>query len=583
MHRAIKSHADLLLVTLLGVALVLVLFWPVLADLDGRIMGPLYSEQRVSAYLNQAFAEDMVVHHRLPMFVTDMVYAEGVVTPLSLTTALQSLFFYPFWGAVGTFNLAMMLNLVLALLGAYLLFRRVGGSRLAAVPAALLYALAPYTLDNFVFGPIECAALGWTPLALLAVERVDGTWRRNLVAGVALALTFAASPYYSVFTVFGAVFLMLSRRGLALGARCKRVVATFAIAGVLTAPMAFAVHHSLVHPRSLTPTRTQPQDPAFHQEFLAQHVSVDLASLVLPTRAYQTKLRHHGAYLGLAGLVACGFALFWVRRSRRWLCLGAGALLFAIGGGIKIGGHMVSLGGYSLAPPAWWLCNYVPPFTQVYTPFRALPLVYLAMGAALALLLSRRGVGAGRLQVALISLALAAELLVGFRGGVTLPWSEHAVHPVYRKLGAARGPGGVVDLPAPATDNELGSYLLAQLTHRRRVPYNLDMDGFGGAVTPEMYDLVLRLGMDAHVPNHPPDLELDMHRFRCKGGCGGVEHLRQRGYRFLVLHRTGHSALDGRFRRCLERCVPAPIFADDDVRAYELPAAGGAGAAAPRD
>ena len=134
-----------------------------------------------------------------------------------------------------------------------------------------------------------------------------------------------------------------------------------------------------------------------------------------------------------------------------------------------------------------------------------------------------------------------------------------------------------MDLPAPATDNELGSYLLAQLTHRRRVPYNLDMDGFGGAVTPEMYDLVLRLGMDAHVPNHPPDLELDMHRFRCKGGCGGVEHLRQRGYRFLVLHRTGHSALDGRFRRCLERCVPAPIFADDDVRAYELPAAGGAG------
>ena len=266
----------------------------------------------------------------------------------------------------------------------------------------------------------------------------------------------------------------------------------------------------------------------------------------------------------------CGFALAWVRRSRRWLWLGSGALLFSIGGSFKIGGHLLGMGGYSLAPPAWWLCNYIPPFSQVYTPLRAMPLVYLAMGAMATLLLSRRGVSASRLQILLIGAAITAESLIGFRGQIALPSTAHDVHPIYNKIKAVAGQAGVVDLPAPRTDNELGRYLLFQLTHRKRVPYNLDMDGFGATVSSEIKDLVMGLSMDAHFPNHPPDLELDLHRYRCRGGCGGVRNLRSRGYRFLILHRTGHQRLDQKFKTCLEHCVKDPFYSDGQLRAYDM-------------
>ncbi len=96
------------------------------------------------------------------------------------------------------------------------------------------------------------------------------------------------------------------------------------------------------------------------------------------------------------------------------------------------------------------------------------------------------------------------------------------------------------------------------------------MDGFGATVSSEIKDLVMGLSMDAHFPNHPPDLELDLHRYRCRGGCGGVKDLRSRGYRFLILHRTGHQRLDQKFKTCLEHCVKDPFYSDGQLRAYDM-------------
>lgn len=569
----------MLWVAALGLLLTILLFSQVLPDPGGRLVGHGFAEQPMGAWANQAAQRAIWEEGRFPWWVRGVAYGTegGVVHAMCLPTVLLTLPFYPLLNSVASYNLAMALNLLLAFLGAYLLFRHLARTRGAppwfALPGALVYALNPYSLDSFAYGPVECTALGWIPLALLVVERVRGNGaRHHLARAGALALCTAGSPYYGMFTAMAGAYLLLSQAELSWIPRLRRAAITLGLAALLMSPFAWAIHSSINHSRSLAPSRQNPPSAAFHDRLIKELHVLDLASLVSTNPRYHTKLVKKRSYLGISALVFCVLGAWWARRSRRWLWLGGGALIFSVGGGLRIGGVLVYLWGDVVPLPAYWLLAYVPPFTEVIYPMRALPLAVLAMGAMITILLSRWKESPRRFWImAGMCLLLALDLLSVSQGSPKLPANAFSLPPSHKKFAAEAGAFGVVDLPPPVNDAELGRYFLYQLEHRKWVPYNLDKIVLTNQRTPAIQGYFSEIKLKHSPPNNPTDWSLADRLFRCPAGCLALHQLSRLSYRYLVVHHTGNESLDHKLAVCIERCIPKRVSRDHRTTVYRLP------------
>ena len=567
--------AHLALLALLTLLTVL-LFGSVLGDLQGRIVGLTSSEQFSGAWVNAWAVRAMVEELRFPFTVPGVIFPEGsVIYPASLPTALLSAPFAGLLNSAGLFNMAMLLNFALALVGAWLFFRHLGGEPWAALPGAVLFALSPYFLDCMVNGPIEGTAVGWIPLCLWAVERHGGAgWRPALLRGVMVGLCFAANPYYGLFTALMTAYLLLSREGEArFSTRARRVAATALVSALLMLPLAWALDHSLTHPRSMTPEGQKRRESGFVSEYVARDGARDMGSMVLPTRAFDPRLLIHGAYLGLAALALCGVAVARVRGARRWLWPGLAFLLLALGGSLRLGGELIQVAGAPVPLPGRWLLQYVPPFSSMTHPYRAQPMIVLAMGAMITLLLARKVAPRHRPAASCaLSLVIGLDLLLLFGTPAPLPAAPFKVPAFYTDLAAEPGDFGVVDIPPSSSDYILGRYLLYQLVHGKRLPYNLDFWRFGPSAPLSVLAFLEGVDLILQEPNLPRSWDKEARAFRCKVNCDGPAAMAAMGYRYMVLHHTGHAPLDDKLAACVERCLPRVHHRDNEVTVYRLPA-----------
>lgn len=571
----LARHPPSLVALLCAAAATVLLFYPTLGDLQGSIVGHDYSEQYSGAWVNQWAVQSVVRDHRFPLQVDNVVSREGsVIYALSLTTALMSAPFYLVLNAAGVFNVAMVLNFLLAFGASFLFFGRVAGDRWAALPGALAFALSPYLLDHFAYGPLEGAAVGWIPLALWGVEKYRGDRPfHHGVVGALVALSFAANPYYGLFTFMAAGLLMITRREVPLTLRLRRAAAGLGLAAVLVLPMAWVMDLSFAHPRSLTPARSQRDASGFHEEYITRHGVRDLASLVLPTRGFHSRFLVHGIYLGLPLLLACGLALARVRSSRRWLWLGLLFLLVTLGGSLKVGGHLLELGGHPVPLPFRWLLLHVPPLSAVTHPFRAFPLVLLSAGAMTALLFARSELR-GKIKAAclvLFCLLVTGDYLWAYQRQAPVPTAPYRVPSFYADLHKEPGLFGVLDIPVTGSDYMVGQYLLYQLRHGKLVPYNLDRGRFGPHAPDAARDFADALALSSQDYNDTRDWPREAGLFRCKINCEGAAALASMGYRYVVLHRTGHEAMDLKLCACVERCIKKRSREDSEVVVYGLP------------
>ena len=627
MRRGLWQQREL--VAALACALVLagVLFAPALTKLQGCIVGHDFSEQYSGAWVNQWATQSLVRGHRFPFQVDNVATADGsVIYALSLTTALLSIPFFFVLNAAGVFNLAMVLNFLLAFGASFLLLRRVAGDRWSAFPGALAFSLSPFLLDHFAYGPLEGTAVGFIPLALWGVERFDGQrlWH-HLVRGVLLALSFAANPYYGFFTFIAAGYLMLTRGDAPRKLRVRRAAAALALGSLLITPLAWAMDHSFTHPRSLTPARADRDSSGFHEQYITRHGVRDVASLVLPTRRYHSRFLVHGVYLGVPLLMACGLAFVRVRGSRRWFWMGLVFLLLSLGGSLKLGGQVLELGGHAVPLPFRWLLLHLPPFSAVTHPFRALPLVLLGAGAMIALLFARAGDRnsralpmtvdgsiaepsaplarrddevvlvrtsrrrnavsgvegrrddinscgkRSRVFMVLFCLVLTGDYLWGYARQAPLPTAPYRVPAFHQQLARTEGQFGVLDMPAAGSDFLVGQYLLYQLRHRKLVPFDLDRGLFGPDAPDAARDFVAGLALSPQDYNDPRDWQAEAQRFQCKlRNCDGVAALVKLNYRHLALHLTPHAGFNRKLETCLRRCLPAPVHRDAQVVAFRL-------------
>lgn len=571
--RARRPWLEPALIVGIGLAMVLGLFHPILPHLETRLVGLNYGEMTMGSWANQVAVRSILVEHRFPTRVPNIVYPEGsVLYPMSLTTVLLSLPLFPFLKAAGVFNLAMMLNVLLAFLGAYLFLRQVGGRPYAALPGAVLFTLCPYTLDHLAFGPIESTAVGWIPLALFALLRFPGCRPGPvLVKGAALGLAFAANPYYGVFTLGAAAFLLLVRPLPSLRFRLREAALVLGLGVLLATPQALAIKASVAHPQSLAPSRIQPRNPQKQKIFLQRDTVHDVASLVLPLRDLQPRLLEQSLYLGFPSLLLGALAFLRVRTSRRYGLLWLLFTLYAIGYTLRAGGEFVEVAGQPIRMPAYWLTALIPPLSDLYYPSRCYPIAVLGLGAMMTLLLARGGFRRPGMHALLLAVGIGAELVWGYPSHAPVELSPFNLPRVLRTIRDMPGEFGVVDLPMPKNDTPLALLYHAQLVHRKRIPYNLDFDGFSDGKSPAALQFVEGLALFESLPNKPRDLVADLPFFRCNIHCPGLEQMAARGYRLVVLHHCGYEPLFRKHLSCLETCLKNPIYKDNQVRVYRIP------------
>ena len=579
------SLRELAATVAVGMVLTVGLLWPALSDLDGNVPGVYHAEHTATAWQFYRGQEILVEDRKFPIAYPDTTYREGGrLYPLCLLNLLLTLPFHPFMEACGVHSVSLALNLLLAFVFAALLLRSLSGCWWAALPGALLFALSPYMVSHLIYGPPECSTMAWIALALLAGERLAAAERMRpglaVLAGVTVALSFANSPYNGVFAALALTFAMLTRQGMLLRPlrRTIQLGIAMAVAAALIAPMAAAIRHTLGHPHTMVPGRKDRIDAGMHGWMIDESAVQDLGAFLLPTHRFLSETYQEVMYLGLVAFVVALVAMVRVCEARRWGWLMIGGLIFCLGGTLKVLGYAPEAFGGPLRLPASLLCR-LPLLDAISHPYRFAPVVLLAMGAAIALLLRRRAASgqAGaepgrprRWQSLVLSAVIVVDLgLMHPEGAFRVPVQHVIVPDFYRQLGEDQGDYGVLDVPVPNKIFSMGLYFLYQLAHDKFVPYDLNsanLDRYGeGKEFAE--GLILPSERLFRVARHDGDFECGVTR------CDGAVRLAQEGFRYLVLHREGVPAVDAALTECVERCLPAPVHVDEQVRVYEFASA----------
>jgi hypothetical protein len=402
--------------------------WPAVKHVDGHFIAgsaPDYGEQQSGDYL-QLLWNYWLPGHQLERGANPFVDPYSFQTESDARPNLQGwLLGVPFWPLERAFGPSWGYDLVLLLtfLGAGGLtcwwLRSLGVSRAPAVLGGVLFALAPYRLQQstgHLLGQISFLLPGM----LLALER-----RRFVVAALALA---AIPLSGQVHLALGAIPLFAAYAWVRLPPWRERV---YALGGVLAAVAAGEiVQHLVISTSVLAGGRSIGS---------VRHYSATVADFV--TRSNGNGVERF-VFVGWATplLALAGLALLWrLGRRRLAVFLGLAAVVPML---LALGTH---LPGYETA----W--HHIQLLRYPRVPERLMPIACLAMAALVAY-------AATRLPrwwlVGLLAVGLAADLHVRIFGAPKAYTSDAA-------YAAIKGPGALVELPIFRPDIDLGSVYLA--------------------------------------------------------------------------------------------------------------------------
>lgn len=544
---ATASAATEALLVALGFALLTsVITWPQPVHLTTHAHGhhdTLFNMWRLS-WIGHALSTPGTALFDAPIFVP----ARGTLA-FSDAVLLQGVLAWP-WLAAGlpvlpVYNVLQLGGMWASAAGAYVLARRLTGSRAAAFVAGIVFGFAPYRIAHAMH--LELQWSQWMPLTLWALHRTwdGGRLRDGAMTGAFLALQFLSCIYYGVFLALFLVLLAPAllwwRRPAAFG----RVAAALALGALVAIPPVAAYG---------LPYRSNQQELGGRSPDEIAHWSARPRSyLAVPpeNRLYGALLHRFGTpegqlFPGLAALVlACGAVLARRHASsppaeattpRRTAAVYAWGLAWAV---------MLSLGTHT--PVYGAVLRAVPPLDGLRAPARFGMLVLLALSvlAALGFRAWRERVRAGsdaRRHVTLtaaVVLLLVAEYASHF--GPLHPWPREA--PLYARWLEAQPAGVVIELPVPRA-NALPLHE-AEWSYIGRFHNQPLANGYSGYYPPPYIELIESL---ARFPSWE-----------------SLTALGRRGVRYVVLHEDRYEpdeflALLGRIDgySCLERVGRIP-------------------------
>ena len=337
--------------------------------------------------------------------------------------------------------------IAIVLFGNALAFRPLAADQIrspwAVFAATAMFELNPYALFEITCGRPTQAMMWALPLALLALLRLERSWKITAAAGVLFALVGYTYWFYAFFLAFAALWLVGNegvRRGRAFLAYLGRLAIAAAIALLLVSPSVFAMMRraSDGDVPGLRGERELFQLP----NAVMNGVPTKLLGYV-PWEAEGGVFFHHFAWgIGLLAWVLLG------KGRRRWVGVLLMGLLLATGPLQTIGDRDVRMLHYLV------LYNRLPFFDRLWFPYRALSICFIAASLGLGFVVKRLA------DIARYQLWPAQPVLIGLSTAmlglnVFGQLREHTYPFVVRDVTLpglypwmARFGGAVLDLPA---------------------------------------------------------------------------------------------------------------------------------------
>ncbi|HEY2946368.1 MAG TPA: hypothetical protein VGN09_28305 [Vicinamibacteria bacterium] len=214
--------------------LVAIMSWPLVLDLagsgvmdrpDGRLNAWILAWDVHALLHAPTRLFQAPIFHPLP---DTLAFSENLLLPaVAAAPAILA------GGPVLGYNLVLLASCALSGLGAQLLVRRASGDRLAAFVGGAIFAVGAHRWVRLAH--LHAQVTVFMPFALLALDRFweRRTLRRALIVGLLVTLQGLSSIYLGAMTA-----LAVAAAAVAMGRRCGRLLAGFALAAVLLTPVA---------------------------------------------------------------------------------------------------------------------------------------------------------------------------------------------------------------------------------------------------------------------------------------------------------------------------------------------------------
>ena len=517
------ARSEILWAILTGVALAVLVTWPLVLHLPSRISPDLGDPVRTAWQI--AWVGHAMLHQPLHLFDANAFYPH----PLSLAFSDSLLGYGPaaFFGsgtvaALVRYNLLFLFAWSLAFVGCYLLARELGLRKLGAAAAAAAFAYAPYRVTEA--GHLHVISSGGIALALFLLLRGYRRCSRGLViAGwlvtawqISLGFTLGLQFAYlmAVLAVLAAIYwLRAGRPSLPrdlIAITCIGILLVGAVTAYEARPYLKISHDYPTAKRTLREVKTYSAGPAAWLSASSENrVWGGLTSGMREhVHSKNEQVLFGGGFILLLGLIGLA-APFYTRRLRIGLAVG-----FVVCAVLAVG---LGLTGYGY--PYRLLFNYAPGWDGVRVPGRVFTTatLFLALlaGAGAQLLAGRLGSLfarhggrlASRVSLAGATAAVGVVIVIGIVG----EGAGHMAHPVVPQPARAEIglPGPRLDLPTDGPYDRIWQYF--------------STDGF----------YKIPIGNSTFDIPAVDDLRGGVHKFPDKAS---VEKLRYYGIKTVVLH-----------------------------------------------
>jgi hypothetical protein len=462
------GRAELLWAILAGVALAVLVTWPLVLHMSSRISPDLGDPVRTAWQV--AYVGHALLHNPLHLFNSNAFYPH----PLSLAFSDSLLGYGPaaFFGsgtvaALVRYNLLFLFAWSLCFVGGYLLARELGLRKLGAAAAAAAFAYAPYRVTEA--GHLHVISSGGIALALFLLLRGYRRSSRGLViAGwlvsawqISLGFTLGLQFAYlmAVLAVLAAVYWWRAGRPAPPRAlvviTCIGLVVVGAVTIYQARPYLKISHDYPTAKRTIREVENYSSGPAAWLS--ASSENRVWGSLTSGAREHVHSKNEDvffpGGLILLLALIGLA-APFYTRRLRIGLAVGVVVCaVFALGLGLTGAGYPYRL-----------LYDYAPGWNGVRVPGRVFTLatLFLALlaGAGAQLLAGRLGALLERARVRVSLTAASAAVGVVLVIGIVGEGAGHMAHPLVPQPARAEVglPGPLLDLPTDGALDRVWQY-----------------------------------------------------------------------------------------------------------------------------